>query len=101
MIKYDTSLLQSQSGTKMVDLVLKLHKEMKMWKSEYSKMIDSSGPYIVEDTDGEYLDDSVRNLRKDHHKALNSLKGFKGKIHSEQIKYMDSGARRERYKVSH
>jgi hypothetical protein len=99
MIKYDKSILQSVTATNMVNLLLKLHKEMKMWKDEYSRTIDSSDPYIVKDTDFNSLNESVKRLKNDHHKALNSLRDFKGKIHSEQIKYMDSGARRERYKT--
>jgi|TARA_R110000824_G_scaffold248026_2_gene437128 hypothetical protein len=101
MIKYDSSILQSQTGTKLVDLILKLNKQMVMWNKEYLKMIDSSDPYIVEDEEHRVLSDEVKMLKKTHHKSLNSLKGFKGKIHSEQIKYMYSGERRERYKMSH
>ena len=101
MIKYDPSILQSQTGTKLVDLVLKLNKEMIMWKKEYLRMIDSKDPYIVEDEASEALSTEVKMLKKTHHNSLNSLKGFKGKIHSEQIKYMYSGARRERYKQPH
>ena len=100
MMKYDPSILQSVTAANMVNLVLQLQKEMRVWKSEYSKMIDSSDPYIVEDTNFEHLNESVKRLKNDHHKALNSLRDFKGKIHSEQLKYMNSGARRERYKTS-
>ena len=99
MKKYDTSILQSVTSTNIISLVLKLQKEMRMWKNEYSKIIDSSDLDIVKDTDFNGLNESVKRLKNDHHKALSSLKGFRGKIHSEQLNYMDSGARRERYKT--
>jgi len=99
MIKYNTSILQSVTSANIVSLVLKLQKEMKMWKDEYNKMIDSSDPYIVKDTNFNDLNESVKRLKNDHHKALNSLRDFKGKIHSEQLKYMNSRARHERYKT--
>jgi hypothetical protein len=100
MTKYDVTLLQSSTGTKLVELILELRKEMRMWKDEYLKMIDASDPYIVEDTTFIELNKKVNMLKKDHHNALNSLTGFKGKIHSEQLKYMRSEKRRDRYKTS-
>jgi len=99
MKKYDTSILQSVTSANIVSLVLKLQKEMRIWKNEYSKIINSSDPNIVKDTNFNNLNESVKRLKNDHRNALNSLRDFRGKIHSEQLKYMDSGDRRERYKT--
>jgi len=101
MIKYDTSILQSQTGTKMIKLIIGLHKEMTYWHKAAGCIQRPLKQDIAEDGEFESLSETVKMLKKNHHKALNSLKGFKGKIYSEQIKYMYSEARRERYKVSH
>lgn len=105
MIKYDQSILQSQTGTKMVKLIIRLHKEMTYWhKATISQFKDDPNyvkPDIVEDNEFDSLSERVKMLKKNHHKALNSLKGFRGKTHNEQVKYMYSEARRDRYKSAH
>lgn len=90
MIKYDQSLLQSQSGCKMIELVLDLTRKLREYKSLANVDIAK---------DEEYVDllEQVRILKNDHHKALNSMRGFGGKTHYEQRQYMKSEVRRERY----
>lgn len=104
MIKYDPSILQSVTAARIVELVLKLHKELREYHKQKMEMLKDDPNYaksnIVDVTSFNNLNSDVKRLKNDHHKALNSLRDFRGKIHSEQLKYMDSGARRERYKTT-
>jgi len=103
MIKYDPSLLQSKSVTQMVILVLDLSKKMTEYHNKWYRVIKDdpnvTNADIVKDEDYEELKTDVKMLQKSHHKALNSLKNFNGKKHSEQLKYIFSGAHRDRYKM--
>ena len=104
MIKYDQSLLQSQSGFKMIELIIKLDEKLKEYHDEYMSMVEDdpacTGASIVEDEAYEDLKEQVKMLKKDHHKSLNSLKGFRDKTYYNQRQYMKSEVRRERYKKS-
>jgi len=98
--KYDQSILQTQTGCKLIELIIELGEEMKMWKNEYSKMIDAADPYIVEDGDYKFLQKKIKMLKNDHHKALNCVTGNKGKSYMMARKYMKSEELRDRYKTS-
>ena len=101
MIKYDQSLLQSQSGCKMIDLILKLNTKLQEYHNEWMSMVEDDPACttadIVKDEGYLELQKQVKMLKNDHNKALNSLTGFKGKTYSEKREYMKSEVRRERY----
>lgn len=101
MIKYDQSLLQSQSGFKMIELIIELDKKLKEYHDEWMSMVKDdpacTSADIAEDEAYINLREEVKMLKKDHHKSLNSLKGFRGKTYYDQRQYMKSERRRERY----
>tara|TARA_Y100000590_G_scaffold414070_1_gene510605 strand:+ start:22795 stop:23088 length:294 start_codon:yes stop_codon:yes gene_type:complete len=92
--KYDHSLLQTKTAARMVILIKDLMKHTKSFLDNPHSEIDKELREKIESN----LSDA-RLLLKLHHSALNSLKNFNGKIHSEQLKYIFSGAHSERYKM--
>ena len=103
MKKFDPSLLQSRSGSQMIILILKLTKKMMEYRKEWYRSVKDDPNFVSTDiiVDDEYteLTNEVKMLKKSHHLALNSLKNFNAKTHSEQLKYLFSGVHRERYKM--
>ena len=101
MMKYDQSLLQSQSVSKLIELILALNLKLREYHnavtSFYQDDPNVTESDIVEDEDFLDLQEQVKILKNAHHKALNSLIGFRGKTHYEQRQYMKSEVRRERY----
>lgn len=92
--KYDHSVLQTKTVARMVILIKDLMKHSKSFLDNPHSKIDKELQEKIETN----LSDA-RLLLKLHHLALNSLKNFNGKIHSEQLKYIFSGAHGERYKM--
>ena len=103
MKKFDPSLLQSKSGTRMVIMILDLTKKMTEYHNKWYRSVKDdpnvTNADIAKDEDYLELKRDVKMLTKIHHNALNSLKNFKDKTHSEQLKYIFSGVHRERYKM--
>jgi hypothetical protein len=84
--QYNSTLLQTRTCTVMLKLIMDLDKEIQNVK-----------PTITKDTAIKELHERVLTIKRLHHKALNSLAAFNGKIHSEQITLMFSAERQRRY----
>ena len=92
MKRYDQGMLQTKTATQLVILIKDLDKLL-FSMDKHLKKFDEDHCYAKQS-----LHLEVKSLMKLHHKSLNSLKGFKGRIHSEQIKYMFSEVQRDKYK---
>jgi len=87
---FDPSLLQSKTAAKMILII----KDLNQIISSLKKHADNKQ---VEQINKVRMD--VRSLLKEHHLALNSLKHFAQKKHSEQLEYMFSKGHHDRYKL--
>ena len=87
---FDPSLLQSKTAAKMVLII----KDLNFLLSSLKKHADNKQ---VEKINKVRID--VNSLLKEHHLALNSLKHFARKKHSEQLEYMFSKGHHDRYKL--
>ena len=102
--KYDVTILQSKTGFRLVELILNLEQSLTEYHNKHYRSFKDDPNFvntdIVKDENYHFLKRKVKMLKNDHHKALNSVTGCKGKSHLQQRKYMESEERRERYKTS-
>jgi len=92
--EYNSSLLQTRTCTKMLKLIMDLDLQL---TDTLSKDKKAGSAAMNRDKDVKELHERVLTIKRLHHKALNSLAAFNGKIHSEQIKYMYSEKLQRRY----
>ncbi len=90
--RYDQSVLQTQTGCKLIEIIL----ELNTLCNKYHDLVKTD---IVEDDDYKFLQKKIKVLKNDHHKALNCITGNKGKSYIKQRNYMRSEQRLERYKT--
>tara|TARA_R100001463_G_scaffold81001_5_gene135465 strand:- start:1196 stop:1483 length:288 start_codon:yes stop_codon:yes gene_type:complete len=88
---FDPSLLQTKTAAKMILII----KDLNYIVSLLKKHADNKQ---LEKIDRIRID--VKSVLKEHHLALNSLKHFAHKKHSEQLNYMFSKGHHDRYKLS-
>ena len=90
--RYDASILQSKTAANKIILI----KDMDAVLFKLQKLLKSKDEYELYNLQSLHLE--VKSLKRLHKKSLNSLRGFKQKTHSEQLKYINSEAHSERYK---
>ena len=91
--RYDQSVLQTQSGCKLMEIII----ELNTFCNKYHDLVNTD---IVKDKDYKFLQKKIKVLKNDHHKALNCVTGNKGKSYMMARKYMKSEKLRDRYKTS-
>ena len=90
--RYDASILQSKTAANMIILI----KDLDSALFKCRDLLKGKDEHELYNLQSLHLE--VKSLKRLHKKSLNSLRGFKQKTHSEQLKYINSEAHSERYK---